>query len=230
MGLIKTPYIFPDPPEGDEEGVVAIGGPMNAERLLCAYKAGVFPWSGDPVRWCSPDPRGIIWKVRTPRRLGRMFRKGRFEVSFDCAFKEVMQLCAKAHEHEGVWIKPSFVDAYSELHRMGYAHSVEVWQDGKMAGGLYGVQIGGLFAGESMFYHVSNASKIAFVALVYHLAAIGVMLLDCQMVTEHTEKLGAVWMRREDYLCLLDEALQAPVRFSGERWPAHGVLDIDLEQ
>lgn len=211
-------YVFPDPNEADEEGVVAIGGPLVPERLLVAYRSGIFPWSGDPVRWYSPDPRGIIWKVRSPRRLNKTIRKGEFKVTLDCAFEDVIKNCAKVHKEEGTWITPQFIKAYTELHHMGYAHSVEVWQDDKLVGGLYGVQIKGFFAGESMFYFVPNASKVAFYALVQHLSRIGVILLDCQMVTEHTARLGAVWVCREDYLMLLDDALRVSAYYDGEKW------------
>jgi leucyl/phenylalanyl-tRNA---protein transferase len=216
-------YPFPHPSTADEEGVVAVGGEFNAGRLLAAYRQGIFPWSGDPLRWYSPTPRGIIWQVKLPRRLPKMIRKGGFRITFDRAFQQVVQACSDSHRHEGEWITSDFVRAYTELHHEGYAHSVEVWnREGDLVGGLYGVHIAGLYAGESMFYREPNASKVAFAALVHHLKAIGVVLIDCQMVTEYTERLGAVWVWREDYLELLEQALAQESRYSGEIWPADG--------
>lgn len=208
---------------------MAVGGSMAPERLLEAYAKGIFPWSGDPVRWYSPDPRAIFWNVRLPRKLGKMLRRGRFEVTFDEDFENVIRGCRAAHAGEGEWITEQFVEAYAALHEQGHAHSVEVWQDGTLAGGLYGVQLRGLFAGESMFHHVSDASKVAFAYLIWHLRAIGSRLLDCQMLTELTWRLGAVLVRRRDYLLLLDDALAVSTRYDGERWPREGAPGVSEE-
>lgn len=218
---------FPDPRHADEEGVVAVGGSLAAKRLLAAYRQGIFPWSGDPVRWHSPDPRSIFWEVKLPRRLGKMVRRGGFTVSYDRAFREVVQACADSHRVEGEWITPAFVEAYDQLHQMGYAHSVEVWQQGALVGGLYGVHVDGLFAGESMFYRASNASKVAFAALVYHLDALGVALFDCQVINLNTYNLGAALVHRDDYLRMLKIALKLPTPYSGRRWPELGCARLD---
>lgn len=202
---------------------------MSPARLLEAYGRGIFPWSGDPVRWYSPDPRAIFWNVRLPRKLGKMMRRGRFEVTFDADFAAVIRGCRAAHAGEGEWITERFVQAYTALHERGHAHSVEVWQDGALVGGLYGVQLRGLFAGESMFHRVSDASKVAFAHLIWHLRVIGTRLLDCQMLTELTWRLGAVLVRRRDYLMLLDDALKVATRYDGERWPRDGAPGVAEE-
>lgn len=200
---------FPDPRDADDDGVVAVGGPFNGERLLEAYRSGIFPWNGDPVRWYSPDPRSIFWRVKLPRRLGKMARKGGFRVSFDRAFAQTISACAAHHRDAGVWITPAFEQAYAELHEMGYAHSVEVWQGERLVGGLYGVQVGALFSGESMFHHAPNASKVAFAALAYHLRANGTAVFDSQVINEHTYRLGAVLVSRDDFLQLVAYATDA---------------------
>lgn len=215
-------FSFPDPRGADDEGVVAVGGPLVAPRLLVAYQSGIFPWSGDPVRWHSPNPRTIFWRVKLPRRLGKTIRRNGLQVTFDRAFREVVQGCSDTHRDAGEWITPAFVRAYTELHEMGHAHSVEVWQGSGLVGGLYGVQIGGLFAGESMFHRVANASKVAFAALTHHLWLIGTVLYDCQVINEHTYRLGAVLVYRDDYLRMLEVALAAETLYDGGRWPQRG--------
>jgi leucyl/phenylalanyl-tRNA--protein transferase len=223
-------FRFIDPRYADEEGVVAVGGPFVPERLLAAYQQGIFPWSGDPVRWHSPDPRSIFWDVRLPRRLGKVIRKNDFRVTYDCAFREVIEACAEQHRAEGEWITPQFVEGYSGLHELGYAHSVEVWQDTTLVGGLYGVHVKALFAGESMFYAVPNASKVAFAALVHHLLAIGVALFDCQVINANTYRLGAALVTRDDYLRMLRVALALPSLAEGRRWPRYGCADLSQTQ
>jgi leucyl/phenylalanyl-tRNA--protein transferase len=212
---------FADPRLTDAEGVVAVGGPLDGRRLLAAYEQGIFPWSGDPVRWHSPDPRAIFWKVRLPSRLGRLLRRGGFSLSFDCAFEQVVLACAEHHRAAGEWITPAFVGGYTELHRMGHAHSVEVWRGQQLVGGLYGVQVAGLFSGESMFFRASNASKVAFAALTVHLFRIGIALFDSQVLNRHTLSLGAALIDRSDFLQLVDYARSLPTRYDGERWPPH---------
>lgn len=219
-------YAFPNPRYADEDGVVSAGGQFNAKRLLAAYRQGIFPWSGVPVRWYSPDPRSIFWAVRLPKRLGKVIRKNRFKVTFDQAFERVVQNCADIHRSEGEWITEEFVKGYTTFHELGYAHSVEVWQDGELVGGLYGVHIDGLFAGESMFYRKPNASKVAFAALVYHLRALGVVLFDCQVINENTYRFGAALVHREDYLRMLEVALEVNTDFSGVKWPKYGAANL----
>lgn len=213
---------FRDPSRANALGVVAVGGPLTGTRLLQAYRRGIFPWSGDPVRWHSPDPRSIFWQVKLPRRLSRMVRQGGFRLSFDRAFDRVMRLCADHHRAAGAWITAQFIEGYNELHAMGHAHSVEVWRGDELVGGLYGVQVAGLFSGESMFYLVPNASKVAFAALALHLDAIGIALFDSQVINHHTHKLGAVLVRRTDFLRLLGAALDLTSRFDGAHWPEDG--------
>ena len=214
--------VFPDPDGADASGLVAVTDSLDIELLLEAYGHGIFPWSEHPVRWYSPDPRAVFLRslIRIPRRFGRIMRQGGFRVSFDTAFEQVMQACAETHRADGVWITPGFVRAYGELHELGYAHSVEVWQGDALVGGLYGVQLGGLFAGESMFHRATNASKVAFAHVVAQLDLVGTVLFDCQVINDHTEALGAVCVPRRDYLAALPLALRAPTRFGGVKWPA----------
>lgn len=207
--------VFPDPLLFDEQGLIAVGGDLSPARLLAAYRAGIFPWYGDdtPILWWSPDPRAIIELdgLHVSRRLARTVRSGRFEATFDTAFAEVMAGCGE--REEGTWITPEMYDAYVTLHAMGHAHSVEVWNDGELAGGVYGVTVGGLFAGESMFSRVTDASKVALVHLVEHLRARGFTLFDIQYLNDHTESLGGVEIPREEYLGRLREALALDVTF-----------------
>ena len=213
---------FPDPRTADEDGLVAITETMTAELLLDAYTHGIFPWSENPVRWYCPEPRAVFVPshMRLPKKLGKMQRRGNFTVRFDTAFAEVMRACAAAHRDDGVWIGESFIACYSELHRRGFAHSVEVWQDEALVGGLYGVQIGAMFAGESMFYERPNASKIAFAYLVAHLGGIGVRFIDAQVLNEHTARLGAVLVHRDEFLDVLAQVIGLSTTYEGQRWPA----------
>lgn len=207
--------VFPDPATADAEGLIAIGGDLSVARLLAAYRAGIFPWFDEetPILWWSPDPRGVIELdgLHVSRRLARTLRSGRFRVSRDAAFVEVMRGCAD--RDEGTWITADMLDAYSELHRRGHAHSVEVWQGEILVGGIYGVTVGGLFAGESMFSRVPDASKAALAHLVGHLRQRGYTLFDIQHVNPHTASLGAVAIPRADYLRRLRQAVTLPVTF-----------------
>jgi leucyl/phenylalanyl-tRNA--protein transferase len=217
VALLTNHLRFPDPRHSDEEGLVAVGGDLSAPRLLLAYRSGIFPWSVNPLTWWSPDPRGIfeLDRVRVSRSLEKVLRKQKFEITRDQAFREVIQACAApAPGRRRTWISPEFIEAYTELHARGHAHSVECWFEGKLAGGIYGVAVGGLFAGESMFYRVSNASKVALVNLVRHLRERGFLLFDVQMVTPLTEQLGAVEIRRDEYLARLRNALEVQVTFA----------------
>ena len=219
--LFQQKSMFPPPASADEHGLVAVTEELNAAMLLDAYSHGIFPWSENPVCWFSPDPRAVFLRerIRFPKKLGKIIRKGGFTVTYDTAFRRVIEACADNHRHEGEWISPGFIESYSDLHEHGYAHSVEVWQEDRLVGGLYGVQLKGLFAGESMFHTVSNASKVAFVALIAQLDFAGVMLLDAQVINDHTANLGAVQVHRSDYLAMLHYALNLRVRFHAEKWP-----------
>ncbi len=207
---------FPDPRRANTEGLVAIGGDLSVPRLLLAYRTGVFPWTVAPITWWSPDPRAIfeLHGFHVSRSLARVLRQGRFQVTRDRAFLDVMQGCAApAPGRRSTWITPDFLAAYHELHRAGWAHSLECWQDGQLAGGVYGVAIGGFFAGESMFHRVSDASKVALYHLVAHLRSRRFELFDIQMLTPITVQLGGVNIRRTEYLKRLAKAITAPCEF-----------------
>jgi leucyl/phenylalanyl-tRNA--protein transferase len=200
-----------------EDGLVALGGRLDPETLISAYRAGVFPWSSDPViSWWSPDPRAIFdletWKAH--RTVGRSVRRGGWHFTVDRAFAEVMRACAApSEERPSTWITDDFVKSYSELHRRGLAHSVEVWEGDELVGGLYGVTIGGFFGGESMFRRRTDASKAAVAHLVQTLRAGGFTLLDAQVPTSHLESMGAVCISRDDYLARLGRALRVSAQF-----------------
>jgi len=192
---------------------------IPAATLLEAYASGWFPMALAPgdIRWYSPDPRGIIplETFHVPRRLARGIRARPFEIRVDSAFEEVITACSKRTDADGNWIDHEIIDSYVNLHAAGHAHSVEAWQDGALAGGLYGVALGGAFFGESMFHRVADASKSALVALVERLRARDFTLLDTQWVTEHLEQFGAVEIPRRRYLRLLDQALKVEAAFNG---------------
>jgi leucyl/phenylalanyl-tRNA--protein transferase len=207
---------FPDPRQANAEGLVAVGGDLSAARLLLAYRSGLFPWTAKPVTWWSPDPRGVLELdgFHVSHSLAKVLRRGRFEITTDRAFEEVMAGCAApAPGRRTTWITPEFVTAYTELHRQGQAHSLECWHEGKLAGGVYGVAAGGLFAGESMFHRVANASKVALFHLVERLRARGFVLFDVQMLTPITSQLGAVAIDREDYLRRLEIAVASSAQW-----------------
>jgi leucyl/phenylalanyl-tRNA--protein transferase len=209
---------FPLPQEADEDGLLAVGGDLSPERLVLAYSNGIFPWphEGMPLLWFSPDPRMVLEpkRLRLSRSLRARVRHGDFELTCDKAFREVMAACAdtpRAHE-DGTWITPAMVDAYTRLHEQGLAHSVEAWHGGRLAGGLYGVSLGAVFFGESMFSRVSDGSKVALAALARQLSAWDFAFLDCQMVTEHLASLGAEPWPRERFLSELKQAMTVPTR------------------
>jgi leucyl/phenylalanyl-tRNA--protein transferase len=204
-----------DPARADADGLVAVGGDLRPEVLLQAYRRGVFPWydEGWPVCWWSPDPRAVfdLDRFHISRRLRRTLRSGRFTVTVNRAFGEVIRGCAD--RPEGTWITAAMITAYERLYELGHAHSIEAWADGKLGGGIYGVAVGGLFAGESMFTRQRDASKVALAALVERLRERGFRLFDIQMLTEHTARLGAVEIPRAEYLERLREALVCKVSF-----------------
>ncbi len=205
-----------DPERANETGLVAVGGDLRPEWLLRAYRKGIFPWYalGEPVHWWSPDPRAIfeLDRFRVTRRLGRTIRSGRFRVTVNRAFAQVIRGCADRPVEE-TWITPEMIAAYEDLHQLGYAHSVEAWAGEELGGGLYGVAVGGLFAAESMFTRHRDASKVALAFLVERLRQRGFRLLDTQMLTGHTASLGAIEIPRAEYLRRLHEALACEVRF-----------------
>jgi leucyl/phenylalanyl-tRNA--protein transferase len=205
-----------DPESADDSGLVAMGGDLRPRRLLEAYRRGVFPWYDEdgPICWWSPDPRAIfeLDQFHFSRRFRRTLASGRFTFTINGDFPGVMRGCAHRPE-EGTWITPEMIRAYGQLHQLGHAHSVEAWWDGEPAGGIYGVALGGFFAGESMFTRVTDGSKAALAFLVHHLRKRGFQLFDIQFLTEHTVRLGAVEIPRTEYLLRLRRALALPVTF-----------------
>jgi leucyl/phenylalanyl-tRNA---protein transferase len=214
--LLDQRLRFPSPRFADEQGLVAIGGDLTVPRLLLAYRSGIFPWTVEPVSWWSPNPRAVfeLDGFHVPRSLAKVIRKGVFEITTDRAFRQVMQACAApARGRRKTWISPEFIEAYTELHEHGHAHSLECWQAGQLVGGVYGVAIGGFFAGESMFHRASNASKVALFHLVERLRRQGFALFDIQMLTPATEQLGGVTIARDEYLQRLAEAVNKECSF-----------------
>jgi leucyl/phenylalanyl-tRNA--protein transferase len=208
-----APLVFPDPNASDDEGLLAVGGDLSPERLLHAYEHGIFPWydEGLPPMWWSPNPRALLdtEHLHVSRSMLRVLRSGRFTVTFDRAFREVMLECGQERDG-GTWILPEMVDAYCALYELGHAHSVEVWQDETLVGGLYGVQRGALFAAESMFHRQRDASKVALITAVQRYFAAGIRVFDVQFLTPHLESLGAYEIPRSRYL----ESARAAARVS----------------
>lgn len=203
------------------DSLVAIGGNLSARQLLAAYRVGFFPWSVHPVTWWSPDPRAIFeWdRFHVSRSLQRRLRQNPFRITFNQAFGQVIRHCARRPNGEDSWITQEFILAYANLHRLGHAHSVEAWSETELVGGLYGVAIGGLFSGESMFHRQSDASKVALYFLCQALKQAGFTLFDIQMLTPVTQQLGAVEIPRSQYLQRLQTAIRLPCRFPGQRPP-----------
>jgi len=217
MNILRPDSLaFPDHRAANREGLLALGGDLSVPRLLLAYRSGIFPWTDDPLTWWSPDPRAIfeINAFRPPRRLEAKLRRHPFKLTIDRDFRSVIHACAEpAPGRESTWISPRFVEAYIELHRQGHAHSVEVWQEDSIVGGIYGIAIQGFFAGESMFHRVTDASKIALCHLMDHLRARKFELFDTQVLSPLTARLGAIEIRRRDYLERLNSALHNPTHF-----------------
>ncbi len=209
----RDPLLLPE--LADDYGLVAVGGDLRPQRLLQAYRRGIFPWYDEygPVMWWSPDPRAIfeLDGLHVSRRLRRTIRQGRFQLTVNQDFEGVMRGCAD--RSEGTWITEDMLVAYTALHRLGHAHSIEVWHEEALAGGVYGVAIGGFFAAESMFTRVRDASKVALAFLMDRLRQRGFQLLDIQFLTGHTTGLGAIEIPRAEYLERLAQALECPVTF-----------------
>jgi len=205
-----TDYEFPDPQTAlvDPNGLLAVGGDLSPERLIAAYSQGIFPWfnEGEDIMWWSPDPRAVLFldDLKISRSLTKVLRKGLFKLTFDQDFPAVIQQCAELRKNgAGTWITAEMIEAYCELHRQGIAHSVEVWQQNELVGGLYGLSIGKVFCGESMFSKVSNASKVGLIYLVTKLKQRDFILIDCQMPNPHLLNLGATTIPRQEFLNLL---------------------------
>lgn len=207
---MPVPTFWISPEMADTDGLVGVGGDLRPETLLAAYRAGVFPWYGedDPILWFSPDPRGIIPldAVHVPRRLQRTIDRGKWTVSINRRFREVMAACGE-NRVEGTWVTPDMLDAYCELNRLGYAHSVEIWNGESLVGGVYGFALGGFFAAESMFHRETDASKVALITLCDRLRDRGFALLDIQIVSSHTARFGAISIPRREYLNRLRESM-----------------------
>lgn len=217
-------WLLPDPADADSDGVVGVGADLAPATLVDAYRRGIFPWPhpGVPLPWFSPDPRGVIPldSVHVSRSLRRTLRRQAWTTTVDAAFDEVVRGCAAGRGAAGTWITPAMERAYRRLHALGWAHSVEVWSGGSLVGGIYGVQVGAVFTGESMFHRADDASKVALLDLAVRLRAAGGWLLDVQLTTEHLAALGAVDVARHEFLALLAQARERDVRLLLRRLPA----------
>jgi leucyl/phenylalanyl-tRNA--protein transferase len=227
---LNDELVFPDPELASPSGLLALGGDLRPERLLLAYRLGIFPWfdAGMPFLWHSPDPRMVLYasQLHVGRSLGKTLRKHRFELRMDTAFSSVIRHCSAFPRpgQDGTWITDEMIAAYEALHALGYAHSVEAWLGGELVGGLYGVSLGGAYFGESMFALCPDASKVAFATFVTQLRRWRIELVDCQVYTDHLARFGAVEIPRRLYLRQLREALGQPDRVGVWRF------DPDLER
>lgn len=215
----------------DPDGLLAFGGDLSITRLLLAYRSGIFPWysEGQPIMWWSPDPRAVLLpdELKISRSLRKTIKKKLYTVTLDTAFDEVMDACAEPRKEDaGTWITPEMKDAYCKLHKQGYAHSVEAWLNGELVGGLYGVAIGRVFFGESMFARRTDASKVAFVHLVQQLRCWGYALIDCQVHSGHLASLGAINIPRQDFIGLLEQHCDA---VTSNHQPGPWQFDEDLQ-
>ena len=214
--ILEEEISFPHPSHADKDGLLAIGGDLSAERLLFAYSQGIFPWfdADSPILWWSPDPRMVLipGEFKKSKSLVQSIRRKNYEVRFDEDFRSVIKYCAVtgSREEEGTWITREMIDAYTKLHELGYAHSVETYMDGRLAGGLYGVSLGKAFFGESMFFLQRDASKVALAALVDRAMEWGFHFIDAQQRTEHLRSLGARAIARSSFLKMLEYALTYP--------------------
>jgi len=212
--LLDDSLVFPNPMLAEQNGLLAVGGDLRVERLLEAYKNGIFPWysEGDPIMWFSPDPRLILFldNLYVSSKLKKIIRSNVFEVRFDTSFQDIIAQCAKTSRRgqDGTWITDDMVQAYIRLYKEGYAHSVETFYEGKLVGGLYGISLGGAFFGESMFFEMSNASKVALYYLVEKLHEWDFNFIDSQVPNEHMKGLGGKEVERAAFLNLLESSLK----------------------
>lgn len=216
-------WAMPDPQLADPNGVVAVGGDLDVTTLVDAYRRGIFPWphSGLALPWFSPDPRSVLWpdSVRVSRSLRQTLRRSAWVTTVDAAFEEVIAACADRPWREGTWITRGMRQAYTRLHRLGWAHSVEVWNRGRLVGGLYGVRVGGCFTGESMFHRLADASKVALVDLCRRWAEAGGAMIDVQLPTEHLASMGAVEVERSAFLARLADVRDTVVCMATDELP-----------
>ena len=209
MYRLTDALLFPSPEQASDEGIVAVGGDLQPERVMLAYRKGIFPWfeSDDFLLWWSPDPRMVLFpdQLKISKSMRTVLRKKQFEVTFNKAFDQVVEACAKVKRfgQNGTWITPGLMEVYSTLHTQGHAHSVEVWEEGSLVGGLYGIDLGTVFCGESMFSKSSNASKVALIFLVKELKKNKYELIDCQVPTQHLASMGAESISRTKFLTFL---------------------------
>jgi leucyl/phenylalanyl-tRNA--protein transferase len=211
MHILSDKLYFPPLQEADEDGLLAIGGDLSTERLLLAYSSGIFPWYSDdePILWWSPNPRFVLFpnELKISKSMKSVLNKQAFTFTINNHFENVLQHCKTVARQgqDGTWITEEILHAYNKLHQLGYAISAEAWQNNKLIGGLYGIKLGNVFFGESMFSLLPNASKFAFIKLVQHLQKQGVVLIDCQIYTEHLESLGARMIERGYFLEIIEK-------------------------
>jgi leucyl/phenylalanyl-tRNA--protein transferase len=211
LHILDDTLWFPPVTEALDDGLLAVGGDLSVERLLLAYNSGIFPWyaEDEPPMWWSPDPRFVLFpdELKVSKSMKQVLKRNTFQFKMNTAFEQVINNCRMVFREGqgGTWIGDDVVAAYTQLHKLGYAHSAEAWQDGELVGGLYGIWLGNAFFGESMFTHRSNASKFAFINMVELLQSRGVQLIDCQVYTEHLESLGAVMVDRNTFIKLINE-------------------------
>lgn len=209
MFLLSEKIYFPPVESADETELLAMGGDLSSERLLLAYRSGIFPWFNeeDPICWWSPDPRFVLFPadIKISKSMQQIFKKKQFQFKTNTAFEQVISNCQQVYREgqDGTWITDEMKTAYINLHQQGYAHSAEAWLNSELVGGLYGIRLGNVFFGESMFSHFSNASKFAFISYVQQLQKENVQLVDCQLHTPHLESLGAKMIDRKDFIALL---------------------------
>jgi len=213
MFLLSNELYFPPVTEADEEGILAIGGDLSTQRLLLAYRNGIFPWYTDdePIIWWCPNPRFVLFpdEIKISKSMRAVVKKQTYSFTINNCFNNVIKNCKTINREgqSGTWISEEIIDAYTNLHNLGYALSAETWKNNKLIGGFYGVKMGNIFFGESMFSLSPNASKFAFIQLVQHLKNEGVKLIDCQVYTNHLESLGAKMIDRNDFMRLLEQHL-----------------------
>lgn len=211
MFLLNHRLLFPDVEKADEDGLLAVGGDLSPERLLLAYKNGIFPWFNEDsmILWWSPDPRMVLFpeKVKISKSMAQVMKSNKFRITWNTEFEKVINACSaivRKGQH-GTWITPEMKSAYLKLHQMGIAKSIEVWENDLLVGGLYGIDLGNVFCGESMFSSTSNASKFAFICLAKELQQKKYKLIDCQVYTAHLESLGAEEIPRKQFMAILKE-------------------------
>jgi leucyl/phenylalanyl-tRNA---protein transferase len=211
---LSEKLLFPPPWLAHPDGLLCIGGDLSVQRILLAYENGIFPWfaENEPILWWSPDPRLVLFpgNIKISKSLRKTIRKKEFEITVDQAFEETIRSCAKPRKKRdtGTWLVEKMIEAYIRLHKSGFAHSVETWKDGRLVGGLYGISLGGVFFGESMFAFQNNASKVALTALTCHLTQYNYDLIDCQVKTDHLISMGAAEIPRKIFLNIISHSVK----------------------